>query len=153
MRCKPMISSQPMPARCRYITDEYTLIVGPQAEAPPGMNRCTQGGLTLFFDPTESLLVALEAYSNAARWDQQSLVFPHPELSAGLQCLEPFDEHGIARGAGDEPRFTYSKASRLLRADLGTEQVDRWVRCLSCAVCGLSRQDILVAIVLEGVDA
>jgi hypothetical protein len=151
-----MIHFQPIPvgqiaaASARYLPADYSLVVGPDGNIPPGMNRVSIDTVSFALTPDEKLLVGLDAYTNADRWERRPLARPVIDQETALKCIEPFDEYGIARGNASPVRYSYSSETAILLMTAGEIPVASRIRCLTCVVVGLGAGGELAEIWVEG---
>jgi hypothetical protein len=137
-------------AEARYVQADHSLIVGPRGKIPVAVHRISIETLTLSFSPDSNVLTGLDAYTNAERWERRSLVESFADREAALECLEPFDEHGIGRSGSGPVRYSYSQESGVLLIELGSGQVVDRIQSLSCLICGLGIGGELLELWVQG---
>jgi hypothetical protein len=141
----------PIKAVSHYLPPDCALEVVPEGELPRVLHRISFDTLTLSFSPDKDILIALDAYTNAARWERQSLNLPLEEHRAALICTEDFDENGIGLGGSGPLRYVYDKENELLRVIFDERSSTKYVRCLSCVVAGLADDWSLNEFWIDGV--
>ena len=141
----------PVKAVSRYLLTDCALEVVPEGTLPSVSHRISFETLTISFSPDEHILIAFDAYANAARWERQSLSLPLGEHHAALICTEDFDENGIGPGGLGPLRYVYDKENELLRVIFDERSSTKYVRCLSCVVGGLANDWSLNEFWIEGV--
>lgn len=134
----------PLVVRARYVPADYVLLVGPNGQIPSSAYRVSVDTLTLYVDPEEKTLVALDAYTNSKRWQRRRLIEPQFSREAALRCREQFDENGIAQGSSQPVHYFYDPDSRVLRMMLQTLPVVTEIRCLDNVGCTLDEHGQLV---------
>jgi hypothetical protein len=151
IRFQVAAGAPPSPATAEYRRDDYTLVVGPEGKVPASTARASICTTTLLFSSDEHRLVGLDAYTNPRRWDRRRLDLPAANQQRSVECVEPFDVHGIAKVDSGTARYMYSDTNSLLRIQIEEHEVVRLVRCLSCATCGLGSMGELVELWVQGV--
>lgn len=138
-------------AAARYKHSDYSLIVGPGGQVPVAAHRISIDTLTLLFSPDKYLFIGLDAYTNAQKWENLTLIQPVFDRDASLMCTENFDEHGIGPSVSGLVYYIYSEVSSLLLIRIGDGRVMQRVRFISCGICGLGVNEDLIEIWVQGV--
>lgn len=139
-------------AKALYQKEEYMLTVGPEQKIPLNSHRLSLDDITLFFNPVNHQLIAIEAYTNSKYWKYQQLPKLATEIRASISCKETFDEHGIARSRKSSVNYIYSEETSSLLVKLGEGLIEYRARCLSCVVCSLGSDGELLELWIEGVN-
>ena len=147
-----MRDGDPLTATSGYVAPDYELVAGPGGEVPVGAHRLSIDTLTLAFTADDHTLVAVDAYTNPQLWAVGPLDPPVEDAAGPLVCLESFDENGIAPSRPGPVTFEYEPARSLVLVRISTGDTVRRVRFLTCAVAGLTADDALTEIWLEGVE-
>lgn len=152
LHMKPLAKDSPSAAIARYYQADYSLVVSPNGQVPIEAFYASIDSHTLLFETSTLTLIGIDAYTNWELWSRHQLTLPLADITSTLKCLETFDQNGIGPSPSIKLNYAFSEIDNLLQIKLGNAQVKTWVKCLSCVTCGLSSNEELLEVWIQGLE-